>query len=363
MVEADPLDRLDRHPLDRAGRARLLAAGRFDPGLGDGAEVGDEAAGRAVRLAPRPGGRQLGQAGEPEQPLGDLGLGGEEALAAQPDAARSGAARRRRRGAPPSPPRRRSVEAEEGLDPLPRLGLELGAVERRFAAGDHVDACAAGRSSSAAPGRPAAARSAAGSAPAPRRPSRRGRRAPAARRSRRAPRAAGRAPSGRRGGRGCRAPPSPPATAPPCAAGSASSTQIASAAGARRRPGARPRAPPPAPGRARWRSARSAAWARGSGARARSARPRGGGLANQPRRRGFAPLERVELVRVVGGEGFEQRPLGRVDSSSSSTIRYSKRSAICLLTSGRSASRQSRARKTSPRSRLPASARMRSWAV
>ena len=138
MVEADPLDGVERQPEDGARRGRLLAAGRLDPGLGDGAEVGDEVAGRAVRLAPRPGGRQLGQAREAEQPLGDLGLGGEEALAAQADALDQpphedvGAAllHRRRGGA---------VELEEGLDPLARLGLELGAVERRLAAGDHVE--------------------------------------------------------------------------------------------------------------------------------------------------------------------------------------------------------------------------------
>ena len=85
VVEAEPLDRVGRHPVDGAGRARLLGVLGFDPGLGDRAQVGDEGAGRAVRFAPRPGGRQLGQPGEPEQPLGDLGLGGEEALAPQPD--------------------------------------------------------------------------------------------------------------------------------------------------------------------------------------------------------------------------------------------------------------------------------------
>jgi hypothetical protein len=127
VVEADSLDRVHRHPLDRAGGGRLLVAGWLDPGLGDGAEVGDEAAGRAVRLAPRPGGCQLGQAREPEQTLGDLRLSGEEALAPQPDPLDQaphedvGAAllHRRCRGV---------VELEEGLDPLPRLGLELGAV-------------------------------------------------------------------------------------------------------------------------------------------------------------------------------------------------------------------------------------------
>ena len=47
---------------DGARRRRLLAAGRLDPGLGDRAQVADEVAGRAVRLAPRPGRGQLGQA-------------------------------------------------------------------------------------------------------------------------------------------------------------------------------------------------------------------------------------------------------------------------------------------------------------
>jgi hypothetical protein len=90
-----------------------------------------------MRLAPRPGGRQLRQPGESEQPLGHLRLGGEEALAAQADALDQppyedvGATllHRRRGGV---------VELHEGLDPLPRLGLELGAVEGGLAGGDHV---------------------------------------------------------------------------------------------------------------------------------------------------------------------------------------------------------------------------------
>ena len=138
-----PLTAGDRHRLHRSGRRGLLAAGRLDPGLGDRAQVLDEAAGRAVGLAPCPGGRQLGQPCQPEQPLGDLGLGGEEALAAQPDALDQpphedvGAPLlERRRGGP--------VEPQEDADPFPRLGLELGTVERRLAAGDHVELAPAG---------------------------------------------------------------------------------------------------------------------------------------------------------------------------------------------------------------------------
>ncbi len=143
MVEAEPLHRVERQPDDGARRRRLLAAGRLDPRLGDGREVGDEAAGRAVRFAPRPGGRQLGQAGEAEEALGDLRLGGEEALAAQADGLDQ----------PPHEdvgapllhhPGGGVVELEEGLDPLARLGLELGRVERRLAAGDHVELAPAG---------------------------------------------------------------------------------------------------------------------------------------------------------------------------------------------------------------------------
>ena len=138
MVELHSLDGAGPQAEHRPRRGRLLAAGRLDPGLGDGAQVADEAAGRAVRLAPRPGGRQLGQPREPQQPLRHLGLGGEEALAPQPDPLDQpphedvGSALLHRR-------RRRPVELEEGLDPLPRLGLDLGAVERRLAGRDHVE--------------------------------------------------------------------------------------------------------------------------------------------------------------------------------------------------------------------------------
>jgi hypothetical protein len=47
--------------------------------------MADKISGRAVRFTPRPGSGELGQARKREQPLGNLGLGGEEALAAQTD--------------------------------------------------------------------------------------------------------------------------------------------------------------------------------------------------------------------------------------------------------------------------------------
>ncbi len=327
--------------LHRAGRGRLLAPGRLDAGLGDGAEVGDEAAGRAVRLAPRPGGRQLGQPGEAEQPLGDLRLGGEEPLAAQADPLDQaphedvGAAllHRRRGGA---------VELEEGLDPLPRLGLELGAVERRLAGGDHVEL--------AAPGDRRQPRQVAGAQLDRRpgqRPGRRGRvvgvgehpqpgdrvaHLGALEQRRRAGEVEGdaallhrrgdrRRPGGRVGDERRRSPPAP----------------------SRRRAGARPRAPPPAPARARWCSARSCSSGLAEpAAPAPTASPvgmevaePGGLLGPRPRaRRAGSGCPRASAARIARWAA--------VASSSSSTIRYSKRVAICRRTSGRSTSRQSR---------------------
>jgi hypothetical protein len=91
-----------------------------------------------VRLAPHPGGRELGQAREAEQALGHLRLSREEALAPQSDLLDQ----------PPhedvGPPflHHRGgalVELEESLDPLPCLGLELRAVEGGLASRDHVE--------------------------------------------------------------------------------------------------------------------------------------------------------------------------------------------------------------------------------
>ena len=362
MVEAEALDRVERHPAHGAGRARLLAAGRLDPGLGDGAEVGDEVAGRAVRLAPRPGGRQLGQPREAEQPLGDLRLGGEEPLAAQADLLDQpphedvGAALLHHRGGG-------VVELQEGADPLPRLGLELGRVERRLAGGDHVLLAAAGDRRQP--------RQVAG-AQLDRRPGQRPRRRgrvvgvgehpqPGDRVAHLGPLEQRRRPGEVEGDaallhrRGDRA---------ALAAGSATTTQISSAA-------------VPAATRCSTSRATACAWARSlpqrqkrsAGSRKRCSsddrrRRPGGGRGTRPRAsRRRSPRQRVELVRASAASAASSARCAGVVSSSSSTITCAKRAAISRRTSGRSTSRQSRARKTSPRSRLPAAARMRSWAV
>ena len=189
-----------------------------------------------------------------EQPLGDLGLRGEESLTAQPD--RLDQAAHEDVGAPLLQHRRGGpVELEEGLDPLPRLGRDLRALQRRLASRRPGRACGGERSSSAAPGRPSAARPAAGSAPAPRPPSRRDRPAPATRRSRRAPRVAGRAPPGPRGGTESHALPSPPPPARPAPGRRPARRSLP--ARCPRRSGARPRARRPAPAPAHWCSART----------------------------------------------------------------------------------------------------------
>ena len=309
-----PLAAARSRPWTAPGRGRLLAARRLDPGLGDGAEVADEVAGRAVRFAPRPGGGQLGQPREPEQPLGHLRLGGEEALAAQPDPLDQpphedvGAALlHRRRGF--------AVELEEGLDPLARLGRDLRALQRRLAGGDHVDLAPPGdRRQPRQVGRAQLDRR---PGQRPRRRGRvvRGRRAPAARRSRRAPRAAGRAPPGRRGGRGCRAPPSPPRPARPWLPGRRPARR-SPPAGCRSPAGARPRGRPPAPAPARSCSARSAAAARGTAARGRwtarrpAVEPRGTRRPGRARPRLAAPARRA-WFGFSAGERREDRPLGR----------------------------------------------------
>ena len=138
VVEPHPLGGVAGEALDGVRRRRLGDARRLDPGFGDGAEVADEVAGRAVRLAPGPGGRELGQPREPEQPLGDLGLGGEQALAPDPDPLDQAADEdvgaallHRRRGF--------AVELEEVLDPLAGLGRDPRALERRLAGRDHVE--------------------------------------------------------------------------------------------------------------------------------------------------------------------------------------------------------------------------------
>ena len=318
-----------------------------------------------MRFAPRPGGRQLGQAGEPEQPLGDLGLGGEEALAAQPDLLDQaphedvGAALlHRRRGG--------GVELEEGLDPLARLGLELGAVEGRLAGGDHVLL--------AAPGDRRQPRQVA-RAQLDRRPGQR---------PRRRGRVVGVGEDAQPGDRVAHLGPLEQRRRPGEVegdaallhrrrdraalrwAGSATSTQISSGA------------VPPAT-RCSTDRAVACACARSLvqrqkpswGSRKRS-------LQHDPaRRRGSRPREPGAGVALGAARSSAKSWFGLSAARDSSTASCAARRLLQLVdhqearsarairrrTSGRSTSRQSRARKTSPRSRLPEAARMRSWAV
>jgi hypothetical protein len=83
VVELPSLGRFPVEPDHRPRRGQLFAPRRLHVGLDHGAQVADEVASRAMRFAPRPGGGQLRQPGEVQQPLRHLGLGGEEALAPQ----------------------------------------------------------------------------------------------------------------------------------------------------------------------------------------------------------------------------------------------------------------------------------------
>jgi hypothetical protein len=55
LLELEALRVRLRDHLHRLGRGRLVAAAQLDPGVGDRAQVADEVAGRALRLAPGPG--------------------------------------------------------------------------------------------------------------------------------------------------------------------------------------------------------------------------------------------------------------------------------------------------------------------
>ena len=92
-------------PRGRRGAGAVVLA---QPGLGDRAQRARELARRGLRRAPHEVAGQLAEARERAQPLDDVGLGGEELLAAQPEpldqpvheevGARACRARRRPRG-------------------------------------------------------------------------------------------------------------------------------------------------------------------------------------------------------------------------------------------------------------------------
>ena len=143
VVELEALDLLGLGDQHRARRRPVAIVAAELAGLGDRVQVADEVAHRAARLAPRPVGGKLGEAREVDEALGGLGAGGEEPVAAQPDALDQAADEdvgahllERVRG--------RAVQAQEGLDPVARLGRELRALERRLERRDHVELAPAG---------------------------------------------------------------------------------------------------------------------------------------------------------------------------------------------------------------------------
>ena len=108
------------------------------PGLGHRRHVAGEVAPGGLRRAAHVGGGQVAQARERDEPLDDVGLGGEELLAAQPEAVDEavheevGARGVQRAGG-------RAVQLEEAEDALARLGRQLGRLGRGHQRADHVE--------------------------------------------------------------------------------------------------------------------------------------------------------------------------------------------------------------------------------
>ena len=117
-----------------AGPALLVA----QAGLGDRRDRARELARRRLRRAAHVRGRELAEARERDEPLDDVGLGGEQLAAAQPEAVdepvdEDVGPRRVERGGG------RAVELEEPEDPLARLGRELRRLGRGDERADHVE--------------------------------------------------------------------------------------------------------------------------------------------------------------------------------------------------------------------------------
>ncbi len=131
--------RRQAHPA-RAGARLRRGAGLLlaQPGVADGGQVAGELARRGLGGAAHVGGGQLGQAGEVDQALHDVGVRGEQLLAAQTEALDEAvdeqvrASRVQRRGG-------RAVQLEEGQDALARLGGQLGRLGGRQQRTDHVE--------------------------------------------------------------------------------------------------------------------------------------------------------------------------------------------------------------------------------
>ena len=152
-------------------------------GLGDRRHVAGEVAPGRLRRAPHVGGGQVAEARERDEPLDDVGLRGEELLAAQPEAVdepvhEEVGARGVQRA------RGRAVQLEEAEDALARLGRQLRRLGRGDQRADHVELAPARDLHAARDVDRRAARSAGARGRARRRPRRWDRRAGAARRAR-----------------------------------------------------------------------------------------------------------------------------------------------------------------------------------
>ena len=129
------LERDDLHD-PGLGKLGLLLLGQAE--VGDGGDRAGELARGGLGLAPDVGRGELGEPGERAQALDDVGLGGEQLLAAQAEAidqavdVEVGAGRVDRRHA-------RAVELEEHADPLARLGRDLRGLGRGGERADHVE--------------------------------------------------------------------------------------------------------------------------------------------------------------------------------------------------------------------------------
>ena len=125
------------------GRSPATASSSRRPGVGHRGDRAGELARRGLRRAAQVVGRELGELGEVDEPLGDLGRGGEQELAAQAEPLDQPVdvevrARRVDRA------RRRAVHLQERGDPLARLGRDLRRLQRRAERRDHVELAPAG---------------------------------------------------------------------------------------------------------------------------------------------------------------------------------------------------------------------------
>ena len=120
MVELQSLDLLGLGDEHCPGLRAIAVVADQLAGVRDRGQVADEVAHRAARLAARPVGGELGEPGEVDEPLGGLGAGGEQPMAAQADALDQ-AADEDIGAQPLERPRRRPLQAQERLDPVAGL--------------------------------------------------------------------------------------------------------------------------------------------------------------------------------------------------------------------------------------------------